>query len=299
MGGVPVLEVELFGAVRAQRGADPVPRSSLSLLAFLVLRRPRQHPRTVVAATLCPDTDEWKARRRFNTALWRLRRWLEPDENLRGRYILASASYVGLNPDASLDSDVQRFESTIAPVVNAPGRLSPAQLAQLELGVGLYRGELLEGSYDDWVLYDRNRLADLHLAALYRLIRAHRAGGNTEKVATFGDLALEQEPLREDIHRELISAYAEAGQRERALGQFERCRRLLREGLDVDPMPETLTLVTGLSTMGGVPTVAAPWPDVAEVTRHLLAVRRQLVDLAEVIDRSVVALAQQTNPHQP
>ena len=52
-------------------------------------------------------------------------------------------------------------------------------------------------------------------------------------VTKYGQLALNLEPLREDVHRHLMNAYAAVGRIDLAESQFERCRLLLRQ--EVDP----------------------------------------------------------------
>jgi DNA-binding SARP family transcriptional activator len=202
---------------------------------------------------------------------------------------------IRFDPDLPLRLDVERFESTISAAVNHPDPLPADVATDLQDGVRLYRGELMEGFYDEWVLAERARLSELYLAALYRLVAFHRARGDTAAVARYGDQALRCEPLREDVHRELMAAYAEAGQSQRAIEQFERCRRLLATDLGIDPMPETLALVARIrrGTPIGDPTHPTP-VDLCQLTHELLAAQRQLADLAELIARSLATLTTET-----
>jgi hypothetical protein len=50
------------------------------------------------------------------------------------------------------------------------------------------------------------------------------------------------EPWREEAHRYLMLLLARDGQRSAALAQFEICRQMLVDELDVEPGPETITL---------------------------------------------------------
>ena len=110
------------------------------------------------------------------------------------------------------------------------------------------------------MLAERHRLENLYLTALDYLVRFHGAGGDVEPVARYGELALELEPLREDVHRHLMDAYGAAGRDDLVERQFERCRHGLLDELGADPMPET-TAVYSRSPAGPAPapdrTVAA------------------------------------------
>jgi len=54
--------------------------------------------------------------------------------------------------------------------------------------------------------------------------------------------ALEEDELREDIHRRIMRAYVEAGRRSDALAQYRHCREILIQELGVEPSQETQRL---------------------------------------------------------
>ena len=56
-------------------------------------------------------------------------------------------------------------------------RSSAARIPALEQAVGLYRGDFLDGFYDDWVLSERYRLESLYHDALAQLTAAREAMG--------------------------------------------------------------------------------------------------------------------------
>jgi DNA-binding SARP family transcriptional activator len=286
---LPRLEAQLFGCPRVCWDRVPAPPSTVPLVAFLVLHPGRWHTRALVAARLHPDVDEQRARRRLNTALWRLRRWADPTGTAPAGVVRCRGDAIRLEPRLDVDCDVQWFESAVADLVDRPDPLSPDDVERLAAGVAGCGGELLEGWYDDWVLESRARLADLRLAVLYRLVTWHRARGHTAAVTRFGELVLATEPLREDVHRELIAAYAEAAQPARALRQFERCRRLLADELGVDPMPETLHLVARVHRGDWRARPPLP-PALPQLVAELRAAHQHLVQLAELLERSLAAL---------
>jgi len=55
----------------------------------------------------------------------------------------------------------------------------------------------------------------------------------------YGQKILQVDPLREQVHRELIQLHSENGQRSLAVQQYEFCRQVLHEDLGIEPMAET------------------------------------------------------------
>jgi DNA-binding SARP family transcriptional activator len=57
---------------------------------------------------------------------------------------------------------------------------------------------------------------------------------------------LDADPEREGWHRQLMRAYAQAGERALALRQFHACRATLRGRLGIEPSAETRELYASL-----------------------------------------------------
>jgi hypothetical protein len=70
------------------------------------------------------------------------------------------------DPQADLWLDVAEFEALVA----------RPELPCLQAAVALYRGDFLDGFYDDWVLNERYRLETLFSEALARLMSGLEAG---------------------------------------------------------------------------------------------------------------------------
>jgi DNA-binding SARP family transcriptional activator len=212
------------------------------LCAYLALAPDDGRPRSAAAVQFFADCPEPVARRRFNTALWRLR------VEMRSRtgadlVVCRGVRSIGLDTEADFTVDVSVFENLVGPVLgHRPTTLSEADTDRLVRAVGLHHGPLLESCDDDWVLTDRYRIENVYLTALDYLIQHYGTCGEVEAVTKYGHLALDLEPLREDVHRHLMKAYTAAGRIDLAESQFERCRLLLRQELGTDPMPETVAL---------------------------------------------------------
>ncbi len=255
------LHICLFGRVRVSRGEDQ-PEVKLSpteqtLLAYLLLQPGRFHPRSVLTDLSWGDRPETQARGCLNTTLWRLRRALEPDAGERGAYLVKTpAGEVGFNWKSDHWLDLTTFECSANGILALPtAAMKREDAQQLEQILPLYGGELLEGFYDDWALRERERLRASYLNCITRLILFYGGQGDYERGLHFGHLILSLDPLREDIHREVMRLYVASGQRAMAVRQYEICRKVLAEELGIPPMEETQML---FAAIGGTTAPAVP-----------------------------------------
>ncbi len=230
-----------------------LPHSTLLLLAYLLIYRNRHHSRDSLAGLFWGDHAQPQARNCLNTAIWRLRSVLEPKGTPRGTFLVAMPSgAVGFNVDNALWLDVAIFETQLGLLLAQPVQTMAADdAASLASALGLYTGDLLDGAYDDWVLRERERLRNMYLNGLGRLMSYHHHQRNFEASLACGQQILQQDPVREDVHRELMRIYLESGQRALAVRQFEVCRQVLASELSIAPMEETLALYAEIIACGG------------------------------------------------
>ena len=60
----------------------------------------------------------------------------------------------------------------------------------------------------------------------------------------YARVLLDQDMLREDIHRMLMSLFMECGQRSLAIRQYHQCKTVLKNVLEITPDEKTETLFT-------------------------------------------------------
>jgi DNA-binding SARP family transcriptional activator len=247
------LQIMLLGNVRVTgSGLSSAVRLTpiiQNLLAYLLLYRQRCHPREVLTELFWPEYDPEKARRCLNTALWRLRRLLEPPGGCQETYLITTpAGHVGFNGDSNYWLDVEAFEQPVSRIqTRSVLALETADARAIEHALPLYTGELLEGFYNDWVLHERERLRALHLDYLARLMHYYRDQGDYIQSLDYGRQILAHDPLREEIHREMIRLYLENGQRALAARQYELCAKALSDELGISPTKEMQRLHAGIT----------------------------------------------------
>src|SRR5438552_7724550 len=165
------LTVTFLGGFEARLASGAVPslptKKSQALLAYLAMRPGQRHSRDKLAALLWGDKTDGQARDGLRHALLVLRRALDASPSA----VRTEGQTIAVDP-ACVEVDVATFESCIAE--GTP----PA----LEHAAALYRGDFLLGFnldeplFEEWLVAERERLREMALAGLTRLL-AHESRG--------------------------------------------------------------------------------------------------------------------------
>jgi ABC-type oligopeptide transport system substrate-binding subunit/DNA-binding SARP family transcriptional activator len=241
---MPALRLFLLGQLDIRHDGQQLPTpptvKSQSLLAYLALHRERPQLRERLAELFWGDRPERRGRRSLATALWHIRRLLVSD--------VQSAQF---DPQADLWLDVEEFESLVA----------RPDIGSLSSAVELYRGDFMEGFYDDWVLNERYRLETLFSEALARLMTGLELQAQCGDALAIARRLLQHDPLREDAHRLAMRALCHLGRRNAALEEYHRCQEIVQQELGVEPMSETTNLyqeiLEGRFEIGPAPQIVA------------------------------------------
>ncbi|MEZ4733107.1 MAG: bacterial transcriptional activator domain-containing protein [Caldilineaceae bacterium] len=155
---------------------------------------------------------------------------------------------MGINTRAAYWLDLAMFEQAFAAVEDQHGwDLCEEQAEWIRQAVQLYQGDLLEGWYQDWCILERDRLQNIYLAMLDKLVGYSEAHQAYEAGLAYGAEILRYDRAREQTHRQLMWLYYLAGNRTAALHQYESCVAALQEELGVAPATSTTNLYHQLS----------------------------------------------------
>lgn len=249
--GVPVLHVQLFGQLSIARRDGTAVSAAVDiggrpggLLAFLSLGQGHYYTRHELIEVLWADQPDTTRSGTFNTTLWRLRKALQrPPLAQDGLIVCDRRGAVGVPSDAQLQLDVAEFARLVEPGLARPlEQLGAEDVANLKRGVALYRDDMLTGFADEWALRERELQRRRCLNALARLMHVAVLQQDLDGAIDWARQILDRDPLREDIHRELMRLLLASGQRALALRQYECCRDVLRRELAIQPMRETLAV---------------------------------------------------------
>jgi DNA-binding SARP family transcriptional activator len=248
------LRIALLGDFRIENGEEPVegvdtPRLQ-SFLAYLLLHAEAPQLRQHVAFIYWPDSSEPQARTNLRKQVYHLRRAL-PDAD---RYLYADTKNVQWQPDAPSTLDVAQFEAHLARADEGEsGGERQAEREALEEAVRLYKGDLLPGSYEDWVLAERERLSQRFIAALERLILLYEEGREYALAIEYAQRLIRHDPVHEATHRQIMRLHALNGDRARALRAYHTCAAVLERELGVEPSAQTQEAYQRLLRMKGRP----------------------------------------------
>ena len=238
------IRIFLFGKFNIEANGSLIPRlesrKAEELLAYLLLNRDQPHARERLADMLWGETFQDQANNYLRKALWQLQsaldNWGLGDQGL----LLVEGEWLQINPRIELWLDIAVLEDAFKKTQGILGRdLEEGQAQMLQRAAELYRGDLMDGWYQDWCLYERERLQHLYLAMLDKLMDYCEVHGAYEDGMVFGERILHYDRARERTHRRLMRLYYLAGDRTSALRQYRKCVTMLQEELEVEPAEST------------------------------------------------------------
>lgn len=237
----------MFGKFSVERNAQSLKGLDASkeqeLLSYLLVRRNQCHPRETLASMLWGDRSTERSKKYLRQALWRLQLALDPHDGKSKQVVQVEHDWVQLNSRSEVWLDVAILEKAFATTQGVPGdRLDKSSAQLLKDAVEVYRGDLLDGWYQDWCLFERERLQNIYLSMLDKLMTYSEEHLEYETGFAYGATILRYDRARERTHRQLMHLQCMAGDRTRALRQYERCVAALDEELGVKPEGRTTTL---------------------------------------------------------
>ncbi|GAA1962563.1 AfsR/SARP family transcriptional regulator [Microbacterium deminutum] len=198
-----------------------VPEGCKRLLAFVALQRGRVD-RRLAAGSLWPDGSEDRAAGNLRTTLWRLR----------------SAGITVLDSDKLSVFLRERTTTDLDALCEWADRLIAGTATETDMHVPEWTttvAELLPGWYDEWVIFERERIRQRMLHALEVLSHVLRADGRYGEAIDAAMDAVAVEPLRESAHRVLAEAHLAEGNCVEVQRAYLRYREIAHRELGIEP----------------------------------------------------------------
>jgi len=231
--------VLLFGGpyVMHNGGRLEVPDGSKRLLVFVALSAGKVD-RRYAAGSLWPEGSDERAAGNLRSALWRLK--------CAGIHVVETDKCtLGMRPGTVVDVGV--VDEWAARLVDGSATATDFCLLNWRWDAM----DLLPGWYDDWVIFERERIRQRLLHALEALSRRLVEVNRCAEAVDAAISAVSADPLRESANRVLIEAHLAEGNVIEACRTYERYRDNVRRELGVEPGEQLASLVrVGLRPKG-------------------------------------------------
>jgi len=215
-------------------------------LAYLALYGERAHGREELAERFWPESEQ--PLHSLRLALASLRQQVEPPGVEKGQVLVADRSHVRLASSA-VRTDVADFHAAVAGAARVGDAGEKTRL--LRQGVEAISGELLPGSYEEWVLQARELLGEHVRGALKELVGLLAAQKEWERALLFALRWVQSNSLDEEAHFAVMQILLALKRPGDVLQQFQRLRTLLWEELRLAPSPHVCDLAATVGTLPG------------------------------------------------
>jgi DNA-binding SARP family transcriptional activator/tetratricopeptide (TPR) repeat protein len=216
-------------------GARTHSSRTAALVAFVVAHAGSPQPRQRIAGLFWPESTDAQALTNLRRELHYLRQILGDEPSL----VVTSRDLCWRDTE-TCRVDLRIFEIERQAAVAAGGAGDDAEvLTHGAAALAQYKGDLLPGQYEDWLLEARSQL-DRQCADLCDLLGAARARtGDLTGAAAAARRRIQLQPLEEAGYRTLMLFQADLGDRAGAVSTYHHCASVLERELGVIPGPAT------------------------------------------------------------
>lgn len=241
--GNPKLTIRALGRSQIKISGKHVTSGDLKTqtardLFFFILAHPEGVTKEEIGEAFWPDADEDTIKLRFKNSIYRLRRAIGTDT------ITFEDNYYRFNRALDYDYDVDTFLSELEIARNSQD--SAEMIDHYRTALASYHGRFLPKIDQEWAIAEREKHHLSFMAAAHELGNLYMRAGKYSQALAIANRALEEDNYNEVFHRSAMVAYSALEDRPAVVRQFEKCRRILKNELNIDPSPQTISLYNSL-----------------------------------------------------
>lgn len=233
--------VEIFRDPARPLAADAwTTKRARDILCYIASRRHLRASKDVIIDTFWSDVDFEVVNKNFHPTISHIRKALNSNQPLKQNFLIYRDGDYQLNQSFSYLIDTSEFDRLLIEGEAARrAREFERCISSYERAIALYRGEFMQGSYDDWVEEQRSYYREQYLRMLESLASVAQKMEDWQRSLDLAQQILREDPFREDIHCMIMQAYSALGNRAAIKEQYESLCRTLRKELNVEPVAET------------------------------------------------------------
>ncbi|WP_207933995.1 AAA family ATPase [Actinomadura sp. KC06] len=260
---------------------------TVGLVAYLAAHADSSQTRQHIAGIFWPDSTDAQALTNLRRELHHLRRVLGPEPSL-----VVTSRDLCWRDSGTCRVDLRVFavqcEGARAALARGDSEAAAEHAAR---AIAEYKGDLLPGMHDDWVLDARSELERQCVEMCDLVATASAESGDLARAVDAARRRIRLQPLEEVGYRVLIRLQAELGDRAGAISTYHHCASVLERELGVVPDPATRRafqrLMADAGSSAGGDAVSREGPDAGGETARVEPVAgRSGVAVARLVGRS-------------
>jgi WD40 repeat protein/basic membrane lipoprotein Med (substrate-binding protein (PBP1-ABC) superfamily)/DNA-binding SARP family transcriptional activator len=236
-----MLRIFCLGQFRVEVDGQPVAipsRQAQSLFAYLALHNGLVHRREKLAGLLWPDASDENARAYLRHGLWQIRKALESAGAVWQDVLTIDEIQVAFQEREHILLDTAKI---LEPKISGDG-----STADLIDRVQLFKGELLPGFYDEWVILCREQVNAAYHQKMSLLLERLEKARKWDDLLYWSERWIAFGQVPEPAFRGLMIAHAARGDQAALSAAFQRCQKAFEEDLGLSPPPDLQEMLQGL-----------------------------------------------------
>lgn len=232
----------LFGVYPIRIDREPchlgISGATQKLFQYLLVAAGKEIRRELLAEIFWSRSSTDRQRSALNSAIWRIKQQLN---EINGIDLVSNGPTAFLQVAPDVSNDAKELSDIVHGIsINEP--FDESKVERLCLALNNCNAPFMEGVTSDWVLTEREKMFNIKIRGMTMLMHWRGEQRRYEDALEVGRRLLAEDSFRETAQCEVMWLYVLNGQRAQALRQYEDYSELLRDELDIDPMPETLAL---------------------------------------------------------
>ncbi|MFI5211899.1 MAG: BTAD domain-containing putative transcriptional regulator [Ignavibacteria bacterium] len=257
------IKMTVFGGLEFSLKDKPIEESKWKrkkrklILCYLLLDRNQQLSKDKIIDIFYPETSLDNADNLFHQSISNIRTALKPDgdgtENVKSKkegialqYIIYEGKTLKLNPDFSYYSDIEEFDSLLEKAFSKENNSEKLRL--LKEAVLLYKGEALEGYYEQWCENLRSEYRNKFIKVLEQLLRLLLEAGQYDDITIYGDKLLMTDNLNETAYSIQIESLVRAGNIITAKEKYQQMLGVYKTELGEKPSGRIISMIETMLT---------------------------------------------------
>ena len=255
------IKVSLFGQFNIAYGEKRTyirARKVQELFIYLLIFKNHPQPRESLSKALWADQPVTISRKNLRQTLWHLQSAFKEFKTSSRFELLIDDGWIHIRLPTDFWMDTAEFEQVFDLVNHKRAReLSAEDFEAIQYAVDLYRGDLLEGWYQDWCIFERERFQMMNLTLIDKLVQYCEIHHKYDAGLAYAWQILRHDHAYERAHRQIMRLYSMSGDRTQALHQYERCVKALHDELGVEPSARTKQLYEQIQSDTFIPPLFA------------------------------------------